>query len=110
MHAKVVIDAGICGFQTVAQVAGADDQNVTFEVRSDCDKINRLGRLLRENGPIDAYREIDPRGESVLLCMVRSTLSGCCAGCAVPVGLLKAMQVAAGLALPKDVHIQLHRE
>lgn len=110
MHAKVVIDAGVCGFQTVAQVVSADDQNVTFEVCSDCEKIDQLGKLLQENGPIDVYREIDPRGESVLLRMSRSTLSGCCAGCAVPVGLFKAMQVAAGLALPKDVAIRLIKE
>lgn len=110
MHAKVVIDAGICGFQTVAQAAGADDRNVIFEVRSDCEKIDQLGKLLQENGPIDAYREIDPRGESVLLRLVRSTLTGCCAGCVVPVGLFKAMQVAAGLALPKDIAIRLLKE
>ncbi len=30
--------------------------------------------------------------------------------CVVPVGLFKAMQVAAGLALPKDIHIQLTKE
>ncbi len=110
MHAKVVIDAGICGFKTVAQVASADDQNVIFEVRSDCAKIDQLGKLLQENGPIDAYREIDPRGEGVLLRTVRSSLTGCCAGCAVPVGLFKAMQVAAGLALPKDIAIRLTKE
>jgi hypothetical protein len=33
--------------------------------------------------------------------------TNCCAGCAVPAGLFKAMQVAAGLALPKDITIRL---
>jgi hypothetical protein len=41
---------------------------------------------------------------------VRATLKGCCAGCAVPAGLFKAMQVAAGLALPKDINIRLTKE
>ncbi|MFN2352102.1 MAG: hypothetical protein ABR497_09170, partial [Kiritimatiellia bacterium] len=36
-------------------------------------------------------------------------LKGCCAGCAVPVGVFKAMQVAAGLALPKDPTITLFK-
>ena len=42
--------------------------------------------------------------------LVRANLHGCCAGCAVPVGLFKAMQVAAGLALPKDIEIALSLE
>jgi len=41
---------------------------------------------------------------------VRETLKGCCAGCAVPAGLFKAMQVAAGLALPQDITIRLSAE
>jgi hypothetical protein len=41
---------------------------------------------------------------------VKETLTGCCAGCAVPVGLFKAMQVAAGLALPKDITIKLTKD
>jgi len=41
---------------------------------------------------------------------VQAVLTGCCAGCAVPVGLFKAMQVAAGLALAKDIAITLAKE
>ena len=52
---------------------------------------------MKDKGLIDAYQEISSAGESVIMQTVRSTLKGCCAGCAVPVGLFKAMQVAAGL-------------
>lgn len=110
MKATVKIDAGICGFQTAACVTGDDDQKVTLDVQSDCEKIRRLGELLRDHGHIDAYREISPSGESVILQAARSVLEGCCAGCVVPAGLFKAMQVAAGLALPRDVHIGLAKE
>jgi uncharacterized 2Fe-2S/4Fe-4S cluster protein (DUF4445 family) len=47
------------------------------------------------------------RTGSVLLRTARDVLTGCCAGCAVPVGLFKTMQVAAGLALPKDITINM---
>jgi hypothetical protein len=40
---------------------------------------------------------------------VRASLSGCCAGCAVPVGIFKAMQAAAGVALPRDVTITMEK-
>jgi hypothetical protein len=45
-----------------------------------------------------------------MLKTARASWSGCCAGCAMPVGLFKTTQVAAGLALPKDVHIAMTRE
>ena len=37
----------------------------------------------------------------------RREMFHCCSGCAVPVGIFKGMQVAAGLALPKDIRIAI---
>lgn len=110
MKATVQIDAGICGLQTRAEVTSPDDQNVRFSVDSDCEKIRQLGAALTDKGPIDAYQEISPASQSVLMQAVQDTLRGCCAGCAVPAGLFKAMQVAAGIALPKDISIRLTKE
>lgn len=107
MNTQVSIDAGICGFRTDAQVHSDDGQCVTFRIESGCEKIRALAARLTQAGPLDAYQEISPAAESVLLAAVRETLRGCCAGCAVPAGLFKGMQVAAGLALPKDISIQL---
>jgi hypothetical protein len=101
------IEAGVCGFRTTASATSEDGQYVTFEVRSDCDKIKKLGEALNLRGKIDAYREISPVDQSAVMQTVRATLTGCCAGCAVPVGLFKAMQIAAGLALPRDIGIKL---
>ena len=110
MKATVEIDAGICGLRTTARVNSEDNQNVTFDIDTNCDKIARLGQNLREKGHIDAYQEISPGGPAVIMTTVQENLKGCCAGCAVPVGLFKAMQVATGLALPKDINIKLARE
>ena len=38
---------------------------------------------------------------------VYSNLKGCCAGCAVPSGIFKSMQVAASLALPQSVSMDI---
>ena len=110
MIAKVDIAAGICGFRTVATVTADDSQAVAFTINSDCEKIQKLAAKLTQAGPIDAYQEISPESPSVLMQTVRDNLCGCCAGCAVPAGLFKAMQVAAGLALPKDIIIKLSQE
>jgi hypothetical protein len=101
------IHAGVCGFRTRATALSDDSQHVTFELESDCQKIVAMGQRLAEAGALDAYGEIDARTGSVLLRTARDVLTGCCAGCAVPVGLFKTMQVAAGLALPKDITINM---
>lgn len=110
MKVVVEIDAGICGFRTNASVTSEDDQNVIFEIDSNCDKIARLAKAIGEKGAIDAYQEISPKGPAVIMTTVRETLTGCCVGCAVPAGLFKAMQVSAGLALPKDITIRVAKE
>jgi hypothetical protein len=110
MKAVVNIDAGICGFVTTACVTSDDGQHVVFDIDTNCEKIASLGQMLGEKGPIDAYQEISPGGQEVIMTTVREILTGCCAGCAVPVGLFKAMQVTAGLALPKDIIIKLAKD
>jgi hypothetical protein len=105
MTAKVGIDAGVCGFYTTARAASEDGTFVEFAIESDCEKIRGLGDALAVKGPVNAYEEISPAGENVIMATVHGCLKGCCAGCAVPVGIFKSMQVAAGLALPKDITI-----
>jgi len=109
LNALVTINAGICGFVTSAEVSSPDNQNVEFHVSSNCEKIAKLGKSLKQYEPIDAYQEISPASDSVFMAIVRDNLKGCCSGCAVPSGLFKAMQVAAGLALPKDISISLSK-
>ncbi len=110
MVAKVEISAGVCGFQTTARVESSDEQMVVFHIESDCEKIDGLAGQLFNSGSLDAYEEISAQGQSRLLALARERLSGCCAACAVPIGLFKAMQVAAGLALPREVVIRLEKE
>lgn len=107
MKVKVEIQAGICGFGTTVEARSEDNQNVSFEIHSDCDKIRALADQLNAQEPIDAYMEIHPGGPNLLMETARQTLVGCCSGCAVPVGIFKGMQVAAGVALPKDIAIRI---
>jgi hypothetical protein len=104
------VDAGVCGFHTGIKADSDDGQSVRFAVVSDCANIQRLAAELTAAGPVDAYAEIGGGEAATLLPLVRRNLTGCCAGCAVPVGLFKGMQVAAGLALARDVVIRMSKE
>ena len=110
MKVNVNIDAGVCGFHTRVTATSQDGQFVGFNIETGCDTIRKLADAIKEKDKVDAFTEINPGNESVILTSARSTLKGCCAGCAVPVGVFKAMQVAAGLALPKDIKIEMAKE
>lgn len=107
MNIRVVIDSGICGFQTSVQAESADGQFVGLKVTSSCEKVQGCGQAIMAHGAIDAYAEIGSGAEGVVLRTARQHLTGCCAGCVVPAGLFKAVQVAGGVALPRDIAIQM---
>ena len=110
MTVIVEVEAGVCGFHTSIEAKSEDTRNVTFCIQSNCEKIQGLAERLDTLGPIDAYMEINPAAQSQIMNTVREALLGCCAGCAVPVGIFKGMQVAAGLALPRDIAISITKE
>jgi len=109
MQASAHVDAGICGFHTDIEATSEDGMFVIFRATSDCAKMKRFIEALAERGPLNAYEELNPEGGSILLNTAKDGLGGCCAGCATPTAFFKAMQVAAGLALPKDVAIRIER-
>ncbi len=110
MKARVVVDAGICGFQTRIHADSRDAQNVVFKIASGCEKVRKFGEALAAKGAVDGYAEIGKGSDGVILTTGRETLKGCCAACTIPSGVFKAMQVAAGVALPKDVTLIITAE
>jgi hypothetical protein len=102
---QVRVAAGVCGFTTRIAADAPDDEMVTLSIESDCEKIGALARAL-SGDPIDAYQEIHRGFDGVVLSAVRTGLSGCCAGCVVPSGIFKAVQVAARVALPQAMAIE----
>jgi hypothetical protein len=101
---KTRVEAGICGFVTEIEANSADSQHVSFKVNTDCEKIENLSEKLTT---YDAYNEIKEGFDGELFKAIRSELKGCCSGCAVPVGLFKSMQVAAMVALSKNISITI---
>ncbi len=111
MKASAKIDAGICGFKTRITAETEDGMNVELRIGSNCDTIKELAQLIRAKNPFDAIQDLMPTTESAVLSTCRPILQkkGCCEACVVPVAMCKTIQVAANLALPKDVVIEISK-
>ena len=108
MKCTARVEAGVCGFTTTVSADSPDDQFVRLNIETDCQTIAALAEALKGK-QIDGYAEIGAGFDGVVMSTVRAHLSGCCAGCAVPVGIFKSVQVAARVALPKDIAIRMAR-
>lgn len=75
----------------------------TLVIRSDCKAIQELAQHLRQVKPLQeiSFRPSIPQ-------TIRLGMEHCAhAACPVPVGIIKAIEVEAQLALPADVSIKL---
>jgi len=99
--ASAEIESGICGFCTTVKTT-AEGRTVRVEFETDCGYVEQLAEALTE---VDPYREISYRGEGpVTLKLAAEHLVH--PACPVPSGIIKAIEVEAGLALPKDASIK----
>ena len=106
MSAKVVVDAGVCGHKATITAEKTSGYNVQVAIESDCPHVQKIAPEPLE---VDAVKQIGLRGG------LPSLLEGayaCCAhaACPVPSGVVKAVEVAAGLALPGDVSMKISKE
>lgn len=105
--ASGTIRAGVCGFVTTVRADAQEDYSVRLVLESDCEKVAAFGDEVRALGAMDALQEIMRGHDGVLLSTAAKHCKGCCAACVAPDGVFKAMQVAAGLALPAESRIEL---
>lgn len=100
--AKAEIEAGACGFKSVV-TAWMEGKTCRISIQSECKAVERLGEALSE---VDPFQEITFRREGPLTLRMASQYCTHPA-CPVPSGILKAVELAAGLNLPSDVSIKL---
>ncbi len=105
--ATATIHAGICGFTTRVRAEADETYQVSLTVESDCEKVQAYGVELSGKVPLSALDELRLGSEGTILSTARGHLKGCCSACVTCDGVFKAMQVAAGLALPAPVGIEL---
>jgi hypothetical protein len=100
--AEAEIHPGNCGF-TTSVYAKADGKVCKLSITSECKAIQKLAQELTEVNP---YQEISFRRNTPLVLQMGAKYCTH-AACPVPVGIIKAMEVEMGLALPMDVTIKL---
>lgn len=101
----VEIDAGVCGHVTKVRATRTDGYKVRLTVESSCPHVTNMAVDLDE---VDALHQIGLR--QGLPHVLTTAYEHCAhAACPVPGGLIKAIEVAAGLALPRDVVMRISR-
>lgn len=104
--AKAEIFAGACGFTTLVQATKNGSKSVHVTIESQCSAIQKMALELGEVDPmqhITARRQVPP--------VLQAGIKMCThAACPVPVGIIKAIEVAAGLNLPVDVSIKVSQD
>lgn len=104
--AKAEIDAGICGFMTTCVATKSGDRTIELSIESGCKAVLKLAEQLQS---VDPYKEIAWRRA---LPLTHELAPKCLShpACPVPAGIIKAIEVEAGLALPKDATIKVTRD
>jgi hypothetical protein len=103
--ATAEILAGICGFHTTVR-ANMQGDLCQLEIHSECKAIQRLAQELTQ---VEPFQEISFRRSNPQTLQMGAKYCSH-AACPVPVGIIKAVEVAAGLALPADVSIQVSKD
>lgn len=103
--AKAEICSGVCGFNTTVEAQKDGSGQVQLRIESECKGIQRLAGELTQ---VDPYRQFTYRGEGPLTFELAGEYCSH-AACPVPVGIIKAIEIEAGLALPADVSIKLSK-
>jgi hypothetical protein len=101
----VEIEPGICGLPSRALCNCEDGQNCTIEFTTQCDALKPLEAELKE---LDAFATAFGKvGETAAYTAIRAHCIH--AACPVPLAVTKGVEAAAGLALPRDCTVKLHR-
>ncbi|MBC7958486.1 MAG: hypothetical protein H7X94_01355 [Vallitaleaceae bacterium] len=103
---RVKIEPGICGLITSAEFTSEDQQQVMIKISTECEHIQKMSHALTEVDGFEecfgAYGSGDVFEQAQLFCPHKA--------CPVPSGLIKGIEVACGLALPKDVCMVIQKE
>ena len=102
--AQAEINPGGCGLHTTV-TATKNGAGVDLLIESECKAIRRLAEELKT---VDPFQEISARRAlPQTLALGHKYCSH--AACPVPVAIIKAVEIEAGLALPVDVSIKLSK-
>jgi hypothetical protein len=91
--------------QVTVEVKKKDRKTFTVTITSECEMVEKLGTELPELDFMDAFKRLhdNPVYTKGAACLKHVS-------CPVPCGILKALEVEAGLNVPKDSLIHFEKE
>jgi hypothetical protein len=103
--ARVVVQPGACGLKCTVEVKKMGDRRFRVAVGSECEMVRKLGEELGDLEMMDAFKKVldNPVYRKGSACLRHVS-------CPVPCAVLKALEVEAGLAVPKEVSIRFLKD
>ncbi len=99
---RVRVDAGICGFTAVIEARKENGRNATVDITgSECEQIQRLAERLKGMTLQELFTPITKNPAYVL-----AEKSGCHPSCPMPFAVMKAVEAAMEMAIPRDAGIR----
>jgi hypothetical protein len=95
------VDPGACRLHSQVIAWTDDDRKLKVQITSDCKSVIEFGKLLPPLDVIDVLRM--PYCENLIYIEGGKTLKH--ATCAIPLAVLKCLEVAGGMGVKKDIHI-----
>ena len=97
------VNPGICGFTCIVKVQKNGARTVAIEIiGSGCNQIQKLSGLIQEMSLVELFKPI-----TVNPVMIAAQSAGCHTTCTIPLAILKSAEVALGMALPRDVKLNV---
>lgn len=102
---RVVVNPGNCGFTTTIEVSKVANRRARVVITSDCERVTELGESLTELDTWEVFKQYADNAiyKGASRCHLHIT-------CPVPTGILKAIEVEAGLAVSCDVVIRFETQ
>ncbi|MDT3698911.1 MAG: hypothetical protein RO469_05735 [Thermincola sp.] len=100
---KVNIESGVCGFCTSVQAEPGAKYTAKLTVESTCPHVQKIAENF---GEVNAMKELFKKGQSQIMELCNANLPHIT--CPVPIGILKALEVSTGMALPKEAKVSFN--
>lgn len=98
---SVSVNPGICSFGCWVTISSTTRKAATIEIQgSECKMVNLLGASLTQITIFDLFQ-----AHTQNIVFQSAEKANCHPCCPVPIAIVKASEVALGLALPRDVSI-----
>jgi hypothetical protein len=103
---EVNVNPGICGLESTIKCDSDDMQTVTIEFSTTCPNLKPLEQELKE---IDGYEVCFQKyGDGGIAELAHKYCRH--PGCPVPAAIIKGIEAACGMALPKDAEIKIEKK